>query len=182
MFQVVKVVLAILFLICTGTIGYQLLAHPVRLARKAEEKRIYIPFLETTRTRIGTLQVRLMGLVFLLASALMATALYFSLSPRPRTSGPTNRAVGGFSMVPAGVVDVIALTCAAFALLMLIDPARYLAVQRFLNSFGRNSSQGTLEVLLTESSRLRALFRGCGLIFLLASIVLYWLAGAGLGR
>ena len=62
------VVIGLLFLVGFGTYGFLLLTNPIDLPRRARVKRYHAPFYELTGSRSGRLQMRLVGLIFLVAS------------------------------------------------------------------------------------------------------------------
>jgi len=75
MHKVIGVPLAAAFFGCTGMAGYVLLTNPERLTAWTDRKGIYIPFLQLTKTRMGKIQVRAFGFVFLAVSILIPLLL-----------------------------------------------------------------------------------------------------------
>jgi hypothetical protein len=71
-------VVSLLFLAGFGVYGFRLLTNPVELARKVRAKRIYAPFYDLADSRSGRLQMQLLGLIFLIASAYGAIIVILS--------------------------------------------------------------------------------------------------------
>jgi hypothetical protein len=69
----------IAFLARSGTIGYSLLKDPRRLADRAERLGWWIPPLDYSRTRLGRIQLRLLGALFLLVSSPIAMFILYTM-------------------------------------------------------------------------------------------------------
>ena len=53
-----------------GVYGFRLLTNPVELARKVRAKNVYAPFYELADSDWGRVQMRLLGLIFLVVGIL----------------------------------------------------------------------------------------------------------------
>jgi len=69
--ELIGLPIAAAFFGSTGLAGYLLLTNPEGVTEWADRKGIFIPFLQLTKTRMGKIQVRVLGFVFLAASVLM---------------------------------------------------------------------------------------------------------------
>jgi hypothetical protein len=70
-----RLVCCFLFLAGFGVYGYLLMTNPVGLARRAQAKRRYAPFYELADSRSGRMKMRLLGLIYLVASIAGAIAV-----------------------------------------------------------------------------------------------------------
>src|SRR5688572_23300934 len=71
------------FLFWFGFVGFWLLKSPLRLAEQATRWGIVMPFLEGAHTKMGRLQIRALGFVFLLGSL-----IFGALICSPRSAAP----------------------------------------------------------------------------------------------
>jgi hypothetical protein len=65
-----QVMLASLLLLVLGGVGAYFLIDPVGLAEKVSRRGVHIPILDYAETKVGRIQLRVMGLVFILVTLL----------------------------------------------------------------------------------------------------------------
>jgi len=68
------------FVICLGLVyGLAFLLAPGKVATKVRRMRMYAPILDAARTKSGRIQLRIMGLIFTIASLGMAVVFVSSI-------------------------------------------------------------------------------------------------------